>query len=187
MSYQTLYSMPCRLPCQRYMNVDSMYEASIQLIPVPLQPAPRQPPPPKSKEGFDGGEYEPTVSREGYDYDPTVSGESYAENAEIDAEAKCNCGPMNRGYRMESCGYNQSPTWDAQRMFRPPAVPSGSNVVTEGYEAEPNGNGNNDSSGSQCGCGPKNRPYRIETCGYNQSPTWSDQATFRDVYQNRPF
>jgi len=111
---------------------------------------------------------------------PTVSGESYAENAEVDGDAKCNCAPLNRAYRMESCGYNQSPTWDAQRMFRPPAVPSGS-VVTEGYEPE------NAGEMAQCGCGPKNRPYRMESCGYNQSPTWSDQATFRDVYQNRPF
>jgi hypothetical protein len=189
MSYQTLYSMPCRLPCQRYMNVDSMFEASIQMIPVGPPPQPRanpqNPPPAKqsgSKEGFDGGEYEPTVSREGYDYDPTISGESFTENAEVDGEAKCNCGPLNRAYRMESCGYNQSPTWDAQRMFRPPAVPSGSNVINEGYEPESNGG-----TESQCGCGPKNRPYRIESCGYNQSPTWTDQATFRDVYQDRPF
>lgn len=180
MSYQTLYSMPCRLPCQRYMNVDSMFEASIQLVPVNRASPPA---PVEKKEAFDGGEYEPSVSREGYEYEPTTSGESYVEDVERDGEAKCDCAPLNRAYRMASCGYNQSPTWDAQQMFRPPAVPSGSSMVTEGFEPEPaNGGG-----AADCGCGPKNRGYRMESCGYNQSPTWSDQATFRDVYQDRPF
>lgn len=154
MSYQTLYSMPCRQPCQRYLNFDSFFEASVP------------------KESFDGGEYEPTVSRESYEYEPTVAGEMYTDVAESDA--KCDCAPKNRPYRMESCGYNQSPTWDSHRAFNGGGVvPS---ATMEAYD-----------EGADCGCAPKQPPYRMEKCGYNQSPTWGDQAQFRATQQNQPF
>lgn len=195
MSYQTLYSMPCRLPCQRYMNVNSMFEGAVQFIPVPVMA-------PKTKEKFDGGEYEPTVSREGFDggeYEPTVSREGFEMGemyADIDSEAKCNCGPMNRPYRMESCGYNQSPTWEAHRAFSGP-VQNGTMVPSmERYTAprqmaveQPPRNITELPAEEQpaCGCGPANPPYRMEQCGYNQSHTWTDQASFRDTIQNRPF
>ena len=177
--------MPCRLPCQRYMNVDSRFEAAGE------------------PENFDGGEYEPTVSREGYqrrvlrpppppmvrrvrrpmriesyEYDPTVSNETYSDM--VDSEAKCGCEPMNRPYRMESCGYNQSPTWDSHRAFQdagvmmPPSVPS-----AEGFDQANNG--------GSCGCESKNLSYRGDQCEYNQSPTWGDQASFRNTLQDRPF
>lgn len=207
--YQTLYSMPCRLPCQRYIDGDKIFEASVQSVP---------------KESFDGGEYEPSISREsytydeGYEYEPTISGENYTrvsmsrvrpsgppsttnygeysktvggfqrpeqkvERYELDqAEegAKCNCGPMNRPYRMQSCGYNQSPTWDYHRSFDNSVTLTTPTltrpILNETFE-----------NGSECGCGPKNPPYRMESCGYNQSPTWADQAQFRNTLQNRPF
>jgi hypothetical protein len=192
MSYQTLYSMPCRLPCQRYMNVDTLFEGAIQLVPVPVYvngpAAGRATGATGSRESFDGGEYEPSVSREGYEYEPTVSGESYTD---VGNGANCHCGPMNRPYRMEQCGYNQSPSWDARQAFRGP-VQGPAPMINESYmnprqmmmasTTGPEGNGNPD-----CGCGPTNPPYRMEQCGYNLSPTWSDQATFRDVQQNRPF
>ena len=210
MSYQTLYSMPCRLPCQRYMNVNSMFEGAVQFVPVPVMvpvAAANAPAKASTKEKFDGGEYEPTVSREGFDggeYEPTVSregfemGESYAD---VDSEAKCNCSPMNRPYRMESCGYNQSPTWEAHRAFSGP-VQNGSMIPSmERYTAPrqmaaersrplPGITQLPEESPEQqpdCGCGPANPPYRMEKCGYNQSRTWTDQASFRDTVQNRPF
>lgn len=158
MSYQTLYSMPCRLPCQRYLNFDSFFEGSANV---------------KQQESFDGGQYEPSVSREAYEYEPTVAGEMYTESTEH--EANCECGPRNRPYRMEQCGYNQSPTWDARRAFSGGVVPSS---TMEGFEQE---------GQADCGCAPKHPPYRMEKCGYNQSPTWSDQAQFRAAQQNRPF
>lgn len=199
-SYQTLYSMPCRLPCQRYIDGDTLFEAKTKVQSLP-------------KEAFDGGEYEPTISRESYvynnesyEYDPTVSGETYkpinistggssnygtylkeggkstgptitskkgaVEKYEGEEGAQCDCGPMNRNYRMESCGYNQSPTWDYHRSFNN----SMARAPTETFE-----------NGAECGCAPKNPPYRMETCGYNQSPTWTDQSQFRNTLQNRPF
>lgn len=195
MSYQTLYSMPCRLPCQRYMNVDTLFEGAVQLVPVPVYvngPAPVAAPvatgPTGSREAFDGGEYEPSVSREGYEYEPTVSGESYTD---VGNGAHCNCGRMNRPYRMEQCGYNQSPTWDTRQAFTGPVQGPVAPMTTEPYTSprqmmmNPTGPEGN----ADCGCGgPVNTPpYRMEQCGYNQSATWNDQAAFRDVQQNRPF
>ena len=158
MSYQTLYSMPCRLPCQRYMNVNSVFEASAN----------------PSKESFDGGEYEPTISRESYEYEPTVSGEMYTDIP--DSETKCDCAPRNRPYRMESCGYNQSPTWDYHRSFNGGVARS---ATMEGFEMQ--------ADSANCGCAPSQPPYRMEKCGYNQSPTWTNQASFRQTLQDRPF
>lgn len=105
---------------------------------------------------------------ESYEYDPTVSSEMYTNGN--DPEAKCNCGPMNRAYRMESCGYNQSPTWDSHRAFQNNDQPA----TVESYNGD-------------CGCGTKNRSYRQEQCEYNQSPTWGDQTSFRNTLQDRPF
>lgn len=155
MSYRRLYQLPCRLPCQRYASVDTVFEA----------------------EQYDDGAYEPTVSRESYEYEPTVSGEGF--QPDVDPEAKCDCGPLHRPYRMQACGYNQSPTTMAQPQ-----------ATLENYEYEPTVSGEGFSADANdgeanCECGPRNRPYRMQACGYNQSPTWIDQAQFRDTTQNR--
>lgn len=181
-----------------------MFEGAVQFVPVMVPVAAANAPSKAkapTKEKFDGGEYEPTVSREGFDggeYEPTVSREGYEMGesyADVDSEAKCNCSPMNRPYRMESCGYNQSPTWEAQRAFSGP-VQNGSMLPSmERYTAPRQMTTENTAppsltqlpEESDCGCGPANPPYRMEKCGYNQSRTWTDQASFRDTVQDRPF
>jgi hypothetical protein len=240
MSYQNLYSMPCRLPCNRYTGYGDLFEAAANnpaspqnpnLIPNPVAPKVG------SKEGYG---YEPTVEnyqaggpvalklrstdvrkrmniknknknhnmnmcnchcqpnvvvRESYDYDPNVFQESYEYEPNVNREgfqeaADCGCSMSNPPYRMENCGYNQSPSWVTQNMFKEQPAESVAQMIASPQQvrqmARPQAVPRQVSAGEpDCGCGKDNPPYRMENCGYNESPTWVDQASFRQNYQNK--
>jgi hypothetical protein len=192
--YSTLNSMPCRKPCNRYTSVDSVYEGA---VPVKLEGYGYEP----TTESFEGA-YEPTIAREGYSYEPTVEGYGNGqkivqkkrmnkhintvhscncncapkmmmkERFENNMEGNCGCEPMNKNYRMAECDYNRSPTWNYHRAEMPMLQP-----VREGLEM---------GMENACGCAMNNPPYKIPDCGqYNQSPTWMDQASFRENIQNQ--
>jgi len=219
MSYQNLYSMPCRLPCNRYTGYGDLFEA-----------AAGNPTPIPSKESYG---YEPTVENygqpavfqakkirkkmknknvnkhvcncqpmvyvhESYDYDPNVfQQESYEYEPSVNREgfqesADCGCGVNNPPYRMENCGYNQSPSWVTQNMFN--QQPAGSNVaqmisspqqIRQMARPQMASREVPSSAEADCGCAMDNPPYRMENCGYNQSPTWNDQSAFRQNIQNK--
>jgi len=193
--YSTLNSMPCRKPCNRYTSVDSVYEGA---VPVNMEGYGYEP----TTESFEGA-YEPTIAREGYNYDPTVEGYGNGqkivqkkrihsnkhintvqscscncapkmvmkEKFENNMEGNCGCEPMNKNYRMYECDYNRSPTWNYHRAEMP------MQPVQEGMEM---------GMENSCGCAMNNPPYKIPDCGqYNQSPTWVNQASFRENIQNQ--
>lgn len=82
---------------------------------------------------------------------------------------------------MQSCGYNQSPSWVTQNMFNNLEASSSSNVA---YSI--NGRSQEQPAGKpDCSCSIENPPYKIEKCNYNQSPTWKDQAPFRQDILNK--
>lgn len=186
--YQKLNAMPCRKPCNRYVNVDDVYEGA---VPVKIEKYGYEP----TTESFEGA-YEPSISREGYEYEPTVEGYGRPRMSKkhINTVQACNCNcapkmmmkekfenrmegcgcePMNKNYAMYECDYNRSPTWNYHRAEMPmqPQQPQ----VREGFS-------NNMDS---CGCSMDYPPYKLPECGeYNHSPTWQNQASFRQNIQN---
>lgn len=94
-------------------------------------------------EGFEGA-YEPTVSREGYGYEPTVEG--YGNKKVVKNKTNIQASNSKRVNTVQAC--------NCQPQFV---------VMREEYQ--------DPSESDNCGCAPMNRPYRIEQCGYNASPS----------------
>lgn len=177
MSYHNLYSMPCRLPCDRYTDPAETVEPYRHPTQKKMKIKSTQ----NTKMGCncqpmvfikEKYEYDPRTFNENYDYNPEVFNENYEYEPSISREGfvgpDCDCGSLNKPYRMVECVYNQSPSWVTQNMFD----------VKENYS--------DSGSKKSCGCGSKNpSPYLRNKCSYNQSPTWKDQSEFRDKTQNK--
>lgn len=128
-----------------------------------------------SREGYD---YDSRVFNEGYEYEPTISREGYSDNGNGGSCSKCT--KNNPPYRAQSCNYNQSPSSVTQNMFKNVPV----DMVNMSYAI--NGLSRDQSTGpADCGCSASNPPYQMEGCGYNNSPTWTDQASFRENVLNK--
>ena len=114
--YQNLYSIPCRLPCNRYTDPNDVFEAAA--------PSPQQ-----QHENFQPSRAMKRVARqqqavqpisERYDYDSRTFNESYEYEPTIERETfeetDCECSVNNPPYRMQECDYNQSPSWDNRSL-----------------------------------------------------------------------
>jgi hypothetical protein len=132
MSYQTLYSMPCRLACNRYTSVDSVFEAQGSVEDVSQLTSAKPTKAPKRKERM---EYEPEIVSESMGYEPEIVSESMGYEPEIVSEGYnknvlmgrpspesiiCKRCFMNHPpYRIaNSCDYNKSYSWDQQILYK---------------------------------------------------------------------
>jgi|688.fasta_scaffold205021_3 hypothetical protein len=159
-AYQTLRSMPCRKPCNRYTNVDDVYEGA---VPVYLENRMESYSYEPTVESFEGA-YEPSVSRESYEYEPTV--ESYdKKNNQAKKQVnvvhiqKQNQAQMNQQNREKRINTVQACNCQCQPHF----------YVKESYMDPMESN--------TCDCGMMHRPYRMHQCGYNQSPSWESHRS----------
>lgn len=203
--------MPCRLACNRYSSVDSVFEAQGDSNDVFLPPLPTSKPLPrylntaKSCDSKENMEYEPEINVEGFQVDnPGVS------------DVVCKRCLRRHNYRIaDSCNYNQSYSWDTQMLYKNnPPVNMVNMVYTpapiENYEHEytyypsqnpPQANPaprmpqmpqmpqmSVQKSGSSCGCelSDMDQPYIQESQPekYNRSPTWYNQREFRENNNN---
>lgn len=121
MSYQTLYSMPCRLACNRYTSVDSVFEAQGSVEDVSQLTSAKPTKAPKRKERM---EYEPEIVSESMGYEPEIVSEGYNKNVLMGKPSPesiiCKRCFMNHPpYRIaNSCDYNKSYSWDQQILYK---------------------------------------------------------------------
>jgi hypothetical protein len=148
--------MPCRKPCNRYTNVDDVYEGAVPVyMETKMESYEYEP----TVESFEGA-YEPSVSRESYAYEPTV--ESFKKNngqmKQMNQMNQANVRKQNQVNALQK-KEKRINTVQACNCHCQPQL-----YVKESY-SDP-------MESENCGCGPMNRAYRVEHCGYNQSPSW---------------
>ena len=142
---------------------------------------------------------------------PMTEGFELAPNT----ESSCKCTVNNPPYRIHECNYNQSPSWITQKsgvpmtegftqmnknsdvqiynpiihIQNPQNAQNVQNIqkdLTNPLNPLTPPSVSNASTQGDCGCGNKPSNYRMEsTCVYNQSPTWEDQASFRENVLNK--
>lgn len=163
--YQTLSSMPCRKPFNRYTSVDDVYEGAVPVILEArmgsnVERYEYEP----TVESFEGA-YEPSVSRESYEYEPTV--ESFDKKNKNNGQRQNNIIIQRKqDQKQVNVAQNREKKINTVQACNCQCQPHF--YVKEQY-SDPMESDN-------CDCGPNHRAYRMHQCGYNQSPSWESHS-----------